>query len=360
MPGNDGQEKTEQPTSKRLKESREKGQTGKSMEINSLAVFSTGLITLYISRNYISQKISGLTIYIFSSLDTLDINFALMKIYSIKAVIFFFITLLPMFGVLIIFAAAAGYGQVGFKITLKALAPKFSNLNPLKGIKNTFFSSKSFVELLKSLVKLTVIGLFAYWVLADTIIKSIGLVNYSVKEITLFMVNTAYTFLWKVSLVFTVLAIADFVFQKYKFKKDLKMSKQEVKDEMKQTEGDPLVKSHIKSKQLSMSRSRMMKDVPKADVVITNPTHFAVALRYDISKDSAPVVIAKGVDLIALKIKKIAIENDIPIHEDRPLAHALYYSCDIGDAIPEKLFQTVAQILAYIYNLKNKVRKTIV
>jgi len=357
MPDTGGQEKTEQPTGKRLEESREKGQVGKSMEINSLAIFATGLLLLYMTKFYIGDNLSKLSITIFSSLDSIDINIQMLRLFAIKGISFFVLTLAPVFFGLVIIALAAGYGQVGFKITPKALAPKFSKLNPIKGIKNTLFSSRSIVELSKSIIKLVIIGLFTYYILSDAIMNSVGLVDYSINEIVLFMVETTIDFLWKVAIVFALLAGADFAYQKFKHKKDLMMTKEEVKEENKQTEGDPHVKSHIKGKQIAMARSRMMEEIPTADVVITNPTHFAVAIKYEMGNSSAPKVIAKGADLVAQRIKKLAAENDVPLHEDVQLARALYKNCEIGDEIPENLYKAVAQILAYIFQLKNKTGK---
>ena len=224
---------------------------------------------------------------------------------------------------------------------------------PSRGLKNKFFSVSSLVELVKSIFKLLIIGGFSYWVLSDAVEQALGLVDYSVGEIVMFMIETSVDFLWKVATVFAVLAAADFAFQKMKHKKDMMMTKYEVKEENKQTDGDPQIKARIKGKQIAMARSRMIKDIPKADVVITNPTHFAVALKYDMGNKSAPVVVAKGMDYLAQKIKEIAREHNVPIHEDVELARTLYRMCDVGDEIPEKLFKAVAKVLAYVFNLKN-------
>ena len=254
-----------------------------------------------------------------------------------------------------------GYGQVGFKFTPKALSPKFDKLDPMKGLKNTFFSSRPFFESSKSIIKLAAIGGFTYIVLVDDIKRSIGLVQLTIPEITDFMLITSFSLLWKISIIFAVIASIDFAYQRYKHKDQLMMSHQEIKEEFKQTEGDPMIKSRIKGQQFAMARKRMMKDVPKADVVITNPTHYAVAIKYEMGAGKAPKVIAKGVDLIAQKIKLIAAENNIPIHEDIQLARALYKTCDIGDEIPENLYKAVAQILAYIFQMKRtKKKKSIV
>jgi len=353
----DGQEKTEQPSEKRLRESRERGEVAKSMEINSLAVFLTGTAILYYSKGLVGGKVSSLSVYIFSSLNKLTINSDLLGEYATAAVLFFFSILAPILIGLIIISLAAGYGQVGFKIASKALIPKFSNLNPLTGIKKVLISSRSVTEVIKSLLKLSIISFFAYWVLKDTILDSSGLVELTIPEIAEFMINTAFNFIWKISLMYVAFAGIDFIYQKFQHHKKQMMTKQELTEEYKQMEGDPFIKSKIKSKQMMMAKARMMQDVPKADVVITNPTHFAVALKYEVGSKYAPKVLAKGVDEIAQKIKQIAAKHNVPIHEDVELARALYKYCNIGDEIPTKLFKAVAQVLAYIYNLRNSKKK---
>ena len=357
MAEQDGQEKTEQATSKKLSDTRDKGQAAKSQELNSLAVFTTGLLVLFFTKEYVGVKLFNMATYIFSSLDTLEISVNVLSMYGLNASMFLLSTIFPVLLGIVIIAFAVGYGQVGFKITPKALQPKVSKLNPLKGFKNSFLSTRPLVELLKSIAKLGVVGIFSYFILEEMVLNAIGLVNFTVPEIVDYMLDNSIAFLWRVSLVYVVIAFADFVYQKHKFKKDLKMTKQEVKEENKQTEGDPLVKGQIKSKQFEMARNRMLQDVPTADVVITNPTHFAIALKYDMGESLAPKVIAKGQDHLAQKIKKIAKENDVPMHEDVKLARALYKACDVGDEIPENLFKAVAQILAYIFNLKEEKKR---
>jgi len=205
-----------------------------------------------------------------------------------------------------------------------------------------------------------VVGMVSYWLLADLILNSVNLVRLSIPEIVNYMSENISSFLWEISAVYLVLAAADFVYQKHKFKEDMKMTKQEVKEENKNTEGDPHTKGRIKSKQAEMAQRRMMADVPTADVVITNPTHFAVALKYEMGSQGAPKVVAKGADRVAQKIKEIAKENGVPLHENVMLARALYKSCEVGEEIPATLFKAVAEVLAYVYKLKNKKKKTIV
>ena len=359
MAENDGQEKTEEATSKKLEDTRGEGQVAKSQELGSFAVFSGGFFILFAFKSFIANQIGGMTKYIFSSLDVLTLNMSIIQLYFLKALGFFALTTAPILLGLMVVGFVSNVGQIGFKISLKAMKPKMSKFNLLKGFKRLFFSSTSLVEVVKSLAKLFVIGLFTYWVLDDLIKDAVLLIDHSVSEIVIFMIDAAATLIFKLALVFAVIAAIDFIFQKYKHKKDLKMSKQEIKDEGKQTDGDPEVKARIKSIQFEMARKRMMQDVPSADVVITNPTHFAIAIKYEPEKNAAPKVLAKGVDAVAQRIKKIAVENGVPLHEDRTLARALYKIADVGDEIPQELFQAVAQILAHIFKLRSS-RKSIV
>lgn len=353
----EGQEKTEQATSKKLEESREKGQVARSFELNSFAIFLIGISILYLSQNLIGGKVKELSYVIFNSLDKFDINADMLQMLATKGALFFLSILAPFFIGLVGISLIAGYGQVGFKITPKAIQPKLSKFNIVNGFKNIFFSSRSTVELVKSVLKLVIISIFIYWLLSDFVKNASGIAQLSVREILLLMVDISFSFIWKITLLYAILAAADFAFQKYKHKKDLMMTKQEVKDELKQTEGDPLIKSLIRSKQLALIRSRISKELPTADVVITNPTHFAVALKYEMGNKSAPKVVAKGADLLAKHIKDLAKQFNIPIYEDPSLARALYKYCDVGDEIPQKLFKAVAQVLAYIYKMKNKTVK---
>lgn len=357
MAEQDGQEKTEQPTGKKLGDARDKGQVAKSMEINSFSIFFFGLLILFFVRNIIGEQMSEFATYIFSNLNDFDLQFSLVRIYAIKGMLFFFLLLSPFFIGLVVVALLSGIAQVGFKITPKALEPKFSKMNPAKGMKEKFFSSRSLVELIKSLLKLVIISLFVYNVISGLVLDSQGLLALSVGEIVSFMIDSSLDLLIQIALAYAIIAAADFIFQKYKFKKDMMMTKQETKEEYKQTEGSPEIKSRIKKEQMAASRKRMMEDVPKADVVITNPTHYAIALKYKVGSDSAPKVLAKGVDQLAQRIKKVASEHDVPLYEDRALARALYKVCEVGDHIPENLFHAVAQILAYVYKLKRMNKK---
>jgi len=208
------------------------------------------------------------------------------------------------------------------------------------------------VELAKNLLKVTIVGGIAYAALDSVMVESVNLMDSDVESVLGFMAKASLGIGLKTGLAFLALAVLDYFYQRFEFERDLRMTKQEVKEESKQQEGDPLVKSRIRSIQRRIAYKRMMQDVPKADVVVTNPTHLAVALKYQAGAMSAPKVVAKGADLIAQRIRALALEHDIPVVEDKPLAQALYKSVDVGEEVPEKLFQAVAQLLAYIYRLK--------
>jgi flagellar biosynthesis protein FlhB len=352
----DGQEKTEQASGKKLHDAREKGQVAKSVEINSLAVFGSGLTLIFLTRGLIGEEFQKFSIKLFGSLDKLTLNPTILQSYFIQWSLFFFICISPILVGVLAVALISNIAQVGMKFTGKVFKPNLGKFNPLNGIKRIFFSASSVLEICKSLVKLFIIGLFTYSVISKMIEDTTLLTELSITEIVSFMLDSAFALIWKVTLCFVVIASADFIFQRFKFRKEMMMTKQEVKEEYKQQEGDPHIKSRIRKQMFSMARKRMMKDVPKADVVITNPTHFAIALKYEMNKDAAPRVLAKGMDELAQRIKKIAMENNVPLYEDRELARALYKTTEIGDMIPAKLFKAVAQILAYIYQMK-KLRK---
>jgi flagellar biosynthetic protein FlhB len=210
------------------------------------------------------------------------------------------------------------------------------------------------VELVKGLAKVAILALVAYNATNDVLAEAITLADADAMAIVEFMANAAVAISLKVGLAYFALAGADYAYQKFEYLKQLRMTKQEVKDEAKELEGDPLIKGRIRSIQRQIAYRRMMQDVPKADVVVTNPTHFAVAIKYEVGKMSAPKVVAKGVDLIALRIREVAMEHHVPLVEDKPLAQLLYKTVEIGDQIPEKLFQAVAQVLAYVYRLRDQ------
>ncbi len=350
----DGQERTEQPTGKRLSDARQKGNVAKSMEVNSALGFLAGLALIYVTGNMLYGRLLWFYQSVFSGGYTVELTPSSIYDYILQGLAFFGVVVaIFMFGIFLV-GIAASIAQVGFLFTLHPLKPKFDKLNPFKGMKKLMFSTRALEETIKNFIKLFVIVWIAYSSLMGYRDEFIPLQDKSIEQIASFMVMAALKISLKIGLIFLFIAAADYAYQRYEYIKNLKMTKQEVKDESKQQEGNPQVKSKIRSLQLKMLMNRMMQAVPQADVVITNPTHYAVALKYDAGKMMAPRVVAKGQNLIALKIKQIAEENSVPIVEDPPLARALYKSVDVNQEIPETFFQAVAEVLAYVYKMKNR------
>ncbi len=350
----DFQEKTEQPTPKRLEDARKKGDVAKSMEVNSAFSLLFGLSLLYAMSSLFSRQITQTFRSIFNGGYMVSLTPNSVHHYYIQGLEQIGLVLALFMGTILLVGLASNVLQVGFMLTLEPLIPKGSKLNPFKGLKKIIFSKRSLEEFVKNILKLTIILIVAYHAIMGYKDEFIPLMDKGPDQVFSFMLSAGLKVCFKIGLIFILIAAADYAFQKYEHTNNLKMSKQEVKDENKQTEGDPKVKSHIRSMQLQMSRNRMMHEVPEADVVITNPTHYAVALKYELEKEQAPRLVAKGQNLIAQKIKDVANEHNIPIVEDAPLARALFKSTEIDELIPAKFFQAVAEVLAYVYKLKNK------
>jgi len=244
--------------------------------------------------------------------------------------------------------------QVKWKPTMKPLMPKFSNLSPINGVKK-LFSVNSLVELVKSILKISLIIYMCYAYLKDKWVMLFNLYDLSLMEALQELAVVVTDLGIRIAAIYMIIALADYIYQKVKFKNDMKMTKQEIKEEYKQSEGDPQIKGKIRQKMQEVSRRRMMQDLPKADVVITNPTHYAVAIKYDPEVADAPLVIAKGEDYLAARIKEIAKENHIEIVENKPLARMLYANVDVGQAVPPELYQAVAEVLAFVYHLQGKI-----
>ena len=346
-------DKTEQPTSKKRSDAKKKGQVGRSTEMSTAFVLLVGFFIIKVLWENIYMSIASYTTYVFSHLnqpvDTENVIRIFIGIMELLAR-----TALPIMLAIMLVGLAINLFQVGLNFSTEAIGVKLDKLNPINGF-GRIFSKRSLMEMLKSLLKIIIIGYFIYTYLVDQLMAMPQFIYYdlgtSLAQISKIVFNMAF----EVIAVIMVLGFLDFGYQKWQTTQDLKMSKQEVKDEMKQSEGDPQIKGKIKQKQRQMAMSRMMQEVPKADVIITNPTHFAVALQYHKGM-VAPLIVAKGQDLVAQKIKGLAREAKVPIVENRPLARALYASADIGDAVPSELYQAVAAVLAYVYRLKHKRR----
>jgi flagellar biosynthetic protein FlhB len=348
------QEKTEPASGKKREEARSKGKVARSVELNSAMVLLFGLMVLYFGGTALVAGLASIARAAFTRSGSLTLNAENIHHMVSNGMVHVGFLLAPIILGFLVIGLAAGYLQVGFKFSPKVMTPNFAKMNPLTGIKNLLVSRRSLVELVKSIVKIVVVGMVAYRALQDVLAETPKLVDSDPSGLLSFIGQAGFAVGLRTGLAYLVLAAMDFWYQRFEFEKEMRMSKEEVKEETKSTEGDPVVKGRVRSIQRRIAYRRMMQDVPKADVVVTNPTHLAVALRYDVEEMNAPTVVAKGADLVALKIKEIALAHRIPVVEDRPLAQALFRSVDVGGQIPEKLFQAVAQLLAYIYRLKQE------
>lgn len=347
-------DKTEEPTAKKRQDAAKKGQVGKSQELSTAFVLLIGFFVIKALWEQIYANIAGYTIYIFGHLNqNVDVENVIQLFIGMGVI--FVNTAMPIMLAVMVVGLAVNFFQVGLNVSAEKIQPKFDNLNPINGV-GRMFSKRSLVELVKSVLKIVVIGFFIYNYLKDEIFTMPQFIFYDLGTSLAKMSEIIFTLAFQVIGVIFVLAVLDFGYQKWQTTQDLKMTKQEVKDEFKQTEGDPQIKGKIRQKQRQMAMSRMMQEVPKADVIVTNPTHFAVALKYEKGM-TAPVVVAKGADFVAQKIKSIGRENDVPLVENRPLARALYASTEVGDSVPRELYQSVAEVLAYVYRLKHRRRR---
>lgn len=350
----DAGEKTEKPTSKRREKAREEGQVAKSMEINSAFLFIFMFMTLHVSGSYLYRNVLDLFKNVYS------VYFHKRDIYTVRLMNRLFLEisismikiLIPIFIVSFILGLIVNILQIGWKVTWKPLKPNFKRINPLSGFKK-MFSLRSIVELVKSILKLVIIGSVVYGFIHEQIKNIKGLLNMNYEQVLSYTGNIVVSMALRIGVIYIFIAALDYAYQRYEHEKSLKMTKQEIKEEYKQAEGDPQIKAKIKQKQREISMRRMMQDVPKADVVITNPTHFAVAVMYKADGENAPIVLAKGQDYMAKRIREIAKEHKIQIVENKPLARTLYSTTEIGQEIPPDLYQAVAEILAYVYSLKN-------
>jgi flagellar biosynthetic protein FlhB len=352
-----GGEKTEDATSKKLQDVRKEGNVAKSREVSTAAT----LLSLYVCLRAAMGFVGGRLLKTFSTFYSLipryaeeGVNVQNFSALLTNGVLNLAIIILPFLLVGFVVAILSNTLQFKFQVTTKPLEPKFSKLNPINGFKR-MFSVNTLIELLKSVVKIVMIGYIAYSVLSEHVEDLYILYDISLEQSILLLYDIILELLLKISILFVAIAAVDLMYQRWKFKEDNKMTKQEVKDEYKNQEGDPKVKGQQRQRMQQASQRRMMAAIPEADVVITNPTHFAVALSYKSGQGQAPIVVAKGADFLAGRIKDVARESNVEIVENKPLARMLYYNVDLGREIPPELYQAVAEVLAYVYQLHNKV-----
>lgn len=350
------QEKTEKATPKHIEEAREQGQVAQSQDLGSAIVLLFAVILLYFITPRIFHSLMDVFKLVYMHIPTIDLNANNVPAYFQMGQ-FFLIKLLAPFSIsVMIIGALAKLMQVGWLFTAKTMEPKFSKLNPANHIKR-IFSSRGIVELAKGVFKIIIVGSLAYWTIKAELPKFVPLMDQELGNMALLLGSIAFKLGLRIALAMLLLAILDYSFQRWKHFQDLKMTKQQVKDEFKQSEGDPLVKGRIRQIQMKSSLNRMIKSIPDADVVVTNPTHIAVAIKYDPSYMTAPRVVAKGARKLAERIKAIAREHNIPVIEEKELARALFKTTDVGLEIPYNLFQAVAEVLALIYRLKEQIGK---
>lgn len=347
-------EKTEEPTAKRRQDAMKKGQVGRSQELSAAFVLLAGFFALKVLGESAIEEIMRYCMYIFGNL-VFDVNEESIMQLFIGIVILLAKTAIPLMVFIMIVGLAMNIAQVGFNFSTDKLSFNPGRLNPINGF-GRIFSKRSLVELAKSLLKIAIIGSLVYSYLSVELMQMPKLIFTDIISGAALVTDDMFDLAFKIIGLFMIMAVMDFMYQKWQTTQDLKMSKQEVKEEFKQQEGDPQIKGKIRQKQRQMAMARMMQEVPKADVIITNPTHFAVALKYE-SGMTAPEVIAKGQDAVAQKIKAIAKENRVPIVENKPLARALFAAVDVGGMVPQELFQAVAEVLAYVYKLKHRHRR---
>lgn len=348
-------EKTEEATPKKKSEARKKGQVPQSAELSTVCTLMVGFLVINAFSNGFITRIYEYMRHSFSA-DVLNKNLTDLSVHNLftTSLLFILTCFIPIGIFVLLGGVAAHLLQTGWLFTTETLKFKFDKLNPIAGFKR-IFSPKSLIQLLKAVFKLSIVA----WVIIGTYrdqalpLAELSLLTPSLQTAAKIW-RIIFNMIIRICLILLVLAILDYMYQRFEYRRSLRMTKQEVKEEHKQAEGDPLVKSKIRQRQRQMAMRRMMQQVPKADVVITNPTHLAIALLYDENKMTAPQVLAKGEGFIANKIKELAKEHRIPVVENKPLARMIYKTVEIGDFIPSNLYQAVAEVLAFVYNLRKK------
>jgi flagellar biosynthetic protein FlhB len=346
-------EKTEPATAKKRQDARKKGQVAKSMDLPAAFILLFSFLSFLMFGGYMKEKMIKIFRNVYENQLTMDITAANVQVLFVDLIKQGLIILAPIFILVVLVAFIGNYAQIGFMFIGEPLMMKFNKINPIEGFKR-IFSLRTVMDFLKSTLKMLIIGYVVYTTLMGEKAKLLGLGHAPLESTFSFIASLTLKLGIKIGAILIVLAIFDYIYQKYEHEKSLKMSKQDIKDEYKKSEGDPLIKGKIRAKQRQMAMQRMMQEVPKADVIITNPTHFAVALKYDSNNMQAPTVIAKGADYVALKIKEVAKINGIMTMENKPLARAIFAQVEIGESIPAELFQAVAEVLAYVYKVKGK------
>ena len=347
-------EKTEKATPKRKSDERKKGNIFFSREAVTVLTLVGVFYGLRILGPYFLSSIEKCLLTFFNYTSSFDVlTMGDMSIFFMEGAKTFLFTAFPLLLICVMIGVVATAFQTRMLFSMEAVKPKFSKLNPLNGIKK-LFSLRSIIELIKSLVKITVLGIIIYQTFVKELAQMPRLMDMEISQAFVYTGNIVLSIVQTAAIIMAFVAVADYFYQWFDYEKQLRMSKEEIKEEYKQTEGDPQIKGKIRERMQQMSRKRMMQNVPSADVVIRNPTHYAVAIKYSPEEHIAPIVIAKGADTLAMRIIAVAEENDITITENRPLARGLYEAVELDREIPERFYQPVAEVLAFVYNLKKK------
>lgn len=358
--GAEDEGRTEEPTEKKLREARDKGQVAKTQELAQTLVVIFGILVVFIFGAWIYDSLAGMTRYYLSSFSRMEITSKSIQHDFFSIVFEMTKILMPIFGVVVFAAIIGNVIQVGFQVSTDPLKWDWSKLkfDPATVLKKIFFSKQVAMNLFKSIFKVLAIGFVAYLIIVADFEEILATPDFSLAmALKITMLSGLKIILWT-SVLLLLLSVPDYFFQKQEFIESLKMTKQELKEEYKETQGDPYLKARLREMQRELVMKNMIRDVPRADVVVTNPTHFAVALQYDKETMEAPTLIAKGADSMALKIRQVAKENNVPIMENRPLAQQIYKDVEVGDIIPGELFYAVSLVYAELYK-KNQYQEAI-
>ena len=352
----DDSEKTEDPTGKKLSTAREEGQVSQSQEIKIWAGLMGALVMVAMLSPMLGRRVSQMMMPYIDHPQTIDMSReALGKTLAGQVESLIWLLLMPL-SVLMVFGVVANISQVGLMFVTKNFKFDFGKLSPIAGLKR-MFSVNNLVNFIKSLFKIGVIGFVIFWFIKSKVHEIIGLSAVDIFAMLQYLRSQTIRLIIIVLLMVTALAAADWLYQRWSFMQKMRMTKQEVKDEHKQQEGDPLIKGKLRSLRMQRARQRMMAAVPKADVVVTNPTHFAVALKYDMEAMAAPVLVAKGADLVAFRIRELAEENEVPVVENPPLARALFATVELDQEVPPEHYKAVAEVIGYVMKLKGKLAR---
>jgi flagellar biosynthetic protein FlhB len=349
--------KTEQPTQRKLTNARDEGNVSQSLELKTAAMLMAALVMIWGMAPFLLKRLAIIMGSFLGRSYQMRVDTPQNLHYWLGSLLaeVGLIMALPL-AMFIIVGLSIGIAQAGWVISFQKIAPDFDRINPLSGF-GRLFSGRSVVELVKNIAKLAVVGVVCYAVISPQMQEWQRLPMLEPSAILAYVGEMLRRLLFAVVLIMIVIAGADWFYQRFSFNKKMRMTKQELKDEQKQTEGDPAIKARLRSLRMQRARQRMMAAVPKADVVVTNPTHYACALKYDPDTMAAPVLVAKGVELIAIRIRQIAQENGVPIVENPPLARALYATVELDREIPPEHYKTVAEVISYVFKLKGRIRK---